>query len=106
MQTKKAEGWSPTRNLINNLLRDLKGFARRAKVATKGPKLTWHGLRKTCITNWSKRLPANVAKELAGHSSITTTDRYYLRVTQDQRELTRQIMQEIVTPKPAQGVTQ
>jgi len=32
-------------------------------------------LRRSCITNWAKELPAHVAQRLAGHSSLETTVR-------------------------------
>jgi len=43
-------------------------------------KLSIHTLRKSCIQNWADGLPMNVTKELAGHSSIATTVKYYTKV--------------------------
>ena len=43
-------------------------------------KCTLHDLRRSAITNWAKRLPIQAVQVLAGHSSITTTRKYYLAV--------------------------
>jgi len=39
-----------------------------------------HELRRSAITNWAKKLPIQVVQELAGHSGISTTRKYYLSV--------------------------
>ena len=39
-----------------------------------------HDLRRSAITNWAKKLPIQVVQELAGHSDISTTRKYYLAV--------------------------
>ncbi len=41
---------------------------------------TLHDLRRSCLTNWARELPAHVVKKLAGHSSVETTPRCYLCV--------------------------
>ncbi len=51
-------------------------MCRRAGV---GP-YTLHDLRRACITNWALHLPIHVVQQLAGHSDIKTTQRYYLSV--------------------------
>jgi integrase len=43
-------------------------------------KCTIHDLRRSAITNWAQELPFQVVHELAGHSSIKTTMKYYLVV--------------------------
>ena len=68
------------RNLANNILRDFQRRVKQAGIETAGKKLTVHTLRKCCIQNWANSLPMNVVKELAGHSSIETTDRFYSAV--------------------------
>jgi len=48
-------------------------------------------LRRSCITNWAKELPAHVAQRLAGHSSLETTVRYYLAVHEEDLERARRV---------------
>ncbi len=45
-----------------------------------------HTLRKNCITDWATHFPAHVVKQWAGHSSLDTTDRYYLQVSEAEYE--------------------
>lgn len=60
-------------------------FGRHVKNASievePGKTLSIHTLRKSCIQNWANELPMNVTKELAGHSSISTTATYYTQVS-------------------------
>jgi len=45
---------------------------------------TFHVLRRTCLSNWiAQGLPLHEVKELAGHASIETTERFYLAVRTD-----------------------
>jgi integrase len=45
---------------------------------------TFHDLRRTCLSNWViQGLSLHEVKELAGHASIETTDRFYLAVRKD-----------------------
>jgi len=44
-------------------------------------KCTLHDLRRSAITNWAQTLPIQVIQQLAGHSDINTTRKYYLAVT-------------------------
>jgi integrase len=45
---------------------------------------TFHDLRRTCLSNWIVRgLSLHEVKELAGHASIGTTERFYLAVRKD-----------------------
>ena len=45
---------------------------------------TFHDLRRTCLSNWvTQGLSLHEVKELAGHASIETTERFYLAVRKD-----------------------
>ena len=45
---------------------------------------TFHDLRRTCLSNWIVQgLSLHEVKELAGHASIETTERFYLAVRSD-----------------------
>ena len=72
----KNGDWTPRSELINNLIRDFDVIRRRAGVK----KCTLHDLRRAAITNWANQFPIQVVKQLAGHSCITTTSKYYLPV--------------------------
>ncbi|MCK4294776.1 MAG: tyrosine-type recombinase/integrase [Planctomycetes bacterium] len=68
--------WEPDSEIVNNLVRDLKVICRHAGANP----FTFHDLRRSCIANWSKKLPIQTVQQLAGHSSIETTRKYYLSV--------------------------
>jgi integrase len=61
---------------INNPAKQFTAIRRHAGVA----KCTIQGLRRSVITNWVKKLSIQVFQTRAGHSSITTTRKYYLAV--------------------------
>jgi len=76
----------PWRNqdMVNNVPREFRRHLKWAEIKPNGT-LSLHTLRKSCIQNWANELPINVTKELAGHSSITTTQKYYLQVDEYHR---------------------
>ena len=42
--------------------------------------VSFHDLRRSCLTNWAESgLGRHETKALAGHSQITTTEKFYLR---------------------------
>ncbi|MHC4574714.1 MAG: tyrosine-type recombinase/integrase [Planctomycetota bacterium] len=69
---------------VMNLWRDFNVLRQRAGVDPYSK--PFHTLRKSCITDWAASYPAHVVKEWAGHSSLDTTDRYYLRVPESEYE--------------------
>jgi integrase len=91
--------WRKGQDLVNNLLRRFKTLCRHAGV---GP-YTLHDLRRSCITNWARQLPVHVVQELAGHSDIQTTQRYYLSVHAEDLARARRVQDDLVDgiPKPA-----
>ena len=68
--------WNPTSETVNNLIRDFNVIRCRARI----DKCTPHDLRRSAITNWAKELPIQIVQQLAGHSDISTTRKYYLAV--------------------------
>lgn len=68
--------WHSRSEPINNIARDFT----QIRIAAKVNKCTIHDLRRSAITNWAQELPIQVVQTLAGHSSITTTRKYYLAV--------------------------
>ncbi|MHC4789278.1 MAG: tyrosine-type recombinase/integrase [Planctomycetota bacterium] len=75
-QEVEAGHWREGQDPIHNLLRRFKTLCRYAGV---GP-YTLHDLRRSCITNWARKLPIHVVQQLAGHSDIKTTEQFYLPV--------------------------
>jgi integrase len=67
------------RDLVNNVLRRFKTLCRRSGV----PEFTIHDLRRSCITNWARKLPIHVTQHLAGHADINTTRTNYLSVQKE-----------------------
>lgn len=65
----------------------LAGFSsrfRRIRHLAKIESGTLHDLRRTCLSNWiTQGLSLHEVKELAGHASIETTERFYLAVRKD-----------------------
>lgn len=72
----KKGSWKPNSEVINNVCRDFNGIRRKAGVK----KCTLHDFRRSAITNWAQKLPIQVVQQLAGHSDISTTRKYYLSV--------------------------
>lgn len=91
---RRAEGtWQSDFELVNNLTRDLGVICRHADVEYFTP----HDLRRSCITNWARRLPIQTVQHLAGHSSIATTRKYYLAVLEADCTAAREIQSELMT---------
>ena len=59
-----------------NIWRDFGAIRRKAGL----PKCSMHDLRRSFCTNLSRAIPMHVVQELAGHSDIRTTRRYYIQV--------------------------
>jgi integrase len=79
------------RNTINNFNREWATLCKRAEV----PKCQFHSLRKSCITRWlEKGVPSFKVKEQAGHSSIQTTERYYIKFRSGDVEQAREASSE------------
>jgi len=94
--------WREGQDLLNNLLKRFKSLCRRA-----GSHLyTLHDLRRTCITNWAGQLPIHVVQQLAGHSDMRTTQRYYLSVQPHDLEKARAIQASLLGPVPDSGYCQ
>jgi len=83
------------RYLINHVLRNFKAHCKRAGIKPVG-KLTIHTLRKCAGQNWADNLPMNVVKELMGHSSIKTTQRYYTQVDADHEAKAARVIQQLL----------
>jgi integrase len=90
-----AGTWDDEQKMLNNLNRRLATLRRRAGIS----KLTFHDLRRSCITNWARTLPTHLVQKLAGHSDIKTTQHYYLAVRQADLEEARRVQTGILQEK-------
>ena len=73
----KASDWV-NRDLFNNCLRNFKKHCKYAGIKTN-EKLNLHCLRKSYATNLANAgTPVQTLMKLMGHSSISTTQKYYL----------------------------
>ena len=91
---RRAEGtWESDFELVNNLTRSIEALCRHANVKYFTP----HDLRRSCITNWARKLPIQAVQHLAGHSSITTTRKYYLAVLESDCIAARDIQSKLMT---------
>lgn len=73
----------------NNVWRDFGAVRRRAGV----PPCSLHDLRRSFCTNISGAVPMHVVQELAGHSDIRTTRRFYLKVEPKLMEAAREALE-------------
>lgn len=85
--------WNDRKAVINNLTRGFEVIRHRSGVSECTP----HDLRRSAITNWAQELPVQVVQELAGHSNIATTRKYYLTVRPEDVERANQLMNRILT---------
>ena len=73
---REAGEWAEGQSVLNNVWKNFKRRAAHAGVTD----VTVHDLRRSAITHWARKLAASVVKELAGHSDIATTLRYYVNI--------------------------
>lgn len=86
--TEKSINWQPgDMQNICSVLYHFKHDIQAAGIKPTG-KLSIHTLRKACITNWSNTVNnPKVVMQLAGHSDISTTMKYYVQITKEQKIL-------------------
>ena len=85
---RKAGKWNSRSEVVNNLRENFIAIRSKANVT----KCTIHDLRRSAITNWARELPIQVVQTLAGHSSITTTRKYYLAVRPEDFESASKVL--------------
>ncbi len=73
--------WRGNRDILNNLLRDTKGYLRKAEIKLSAP-FALTTLRKSYAQNHADAgTPPKTLAELLGHSDVQVTLKYYARVT-------------------------
>jgi integrase len=100
-QQVSREKWRTGQSLVNNVLRRFKTLCQKAKV---GP-YTVHDLRRSCITNWARKLPLHVVQKLAGHSDIRTTQKYYLSVQEEDIQKAQEVQAKLLGNIPEVDLT-
>jgi len=96
-ERQKTGEWTPRSELINNLARDFGVIRGRAGVA----QCSLHDLRRSAITNWAWHLPIQVVQQLAGHSDISTTRKYYLAVRSEDMASANKVVNNILAESRA-----
>jgi len=91
-ERQKVRDWTSRSEVINNLGRNFGVIRRRAGVA----ECTLHDLRRSAITNWASQLPIQVVQQLAGHSDISTTRKYYLVVRSEDMVSANKVLNSIL----------
>jgi integrase len=75
----RANRWNGNSEIVNNIWKNFEVLRKKTRVL----KCSLHDLRRSAITNWAQSLPIQVVQQLAGHSDINTTRKYYLAVRPD-----------------------
>jgi integrase len=88
----RTGNWNERSEVVNNMSRNFNRIRTKGKV----DKCTIHELRKTAITNWSKELPIQMTRKLAGHASIKTTLEYYIAVRPEDFKAAGEIIDKIL----------
>ena len=100
-QRVQQEAWRGSMDLVNNVLRRFQTLCRKAGVK----EYAVHDLRRSCITNWAKRLPIHVVQQLAGHADINTTRNYYLSVQAEDIKKAQEVQAAVLGTIPAGDLT-
>jgi integrase len=91
---KKHRPWQ-NRDMLNNLLRDTKGYLRKAGIELTAP-FTLKTFRKSFAQNHADRgTPPRTLAELLGHSDVSVTMEFYNRVTDANKRAAAQSMDEM-----------
>ena len=96
-ERQKVGNWTSRSDVINNLGRDFGVIRRQAGIA----ECSLHDLRRSAITNWAGQLPIQVVQQLAGHSDISTTRKYYLVVRSEDMASANKVLNEIFAKSKA-----
>jgi len=92
LMRRSRDTWQPDKEIINNLTHSLRVICQRAEIEYFTP----HDLRRSCITNWAKKLSIHTVQSLAGHSDINTTRKYYLSVQDSDMKAARRIQSKLM----------
>jgi integrase len=96
-ERQKAGKWNSRSDVINNFGRDFDIIRRRASIV----ECSFHDLRRSAITNWAGQLPIQVVQQLAGHSDISTTRKYYLTVRPEDLVTANKVLNDILAKASA-----
>ncbi len=91
-QREQAGRWNARSEVVNNVGRDFTVVRCRARIEP----CTLHDLRRSALTNWAQHLPIQVVQQLAGHSDISTTRKYYLTVRPEDMASANRVLDDIL----------
>ena len=94
LKRRKKGIWTERSAMINNISRDFTALCEKAGIEDCMP----HDLRRSAITNWAQKLPIQVVQTLAGHSSISTTRKYYLSIREEDFETACDLVNQTLQP--------
>ena len=92
MDLVKKGKWHDGKDLLNNVLRNFNVIRRRAEVSH----CTIHDFRRSCLTNWMRKLPPHIVQKLAGHSSLETTMKFYVIVMAGELDSARDVSNDLL----------
>jgi len=84
--------WKVDAKLVNNLLRDFHHIHRAAGLGD--PVGTIHDLRKSYGTHMASKIPMHTLQAFMGHANISTTAKFYCRVTKEDEDKARAAMRD------------
>jgi integrase len=83
--------------LLNNVIRNLRVLCQRAELGDQAAEVTFHDLRRACLTNLAESgMAIHELKAVAGHASVTTTEKHYLRVRRARLDHVRDVANKMV----------
>lgn len=89
IRSKRDAGtWREGQDVVNNLNRDFNRITKAAGVHN----VSLHDLRRSAISHWARKLAAPIVMELAGHTSIATTLRYYVSIRDSDMAEAREVI--------------
>ena len=94
LQRRQKGDWDERSTMVNNLSRAFSALCEKAGIEDCSP----HDLRRSAITNWAQKLPIQVIQKLAGHSSISTTRKYYLSVREEDFDMACELINQNLQP--------
>ena len=97
-RSKRETGiWREGQPVLNNVNKNFQRRARKAGVSN----VCIHDLRRSAVSHWARKLSPVIVKELAGHTDISTTLKYYVKIRDadmsEAREVTANAL--LVDPK-------
>jgi len=92
-ERQKQGKWTARSHIVNNMRNNFLAMRDKAGMT----KLALHDLRRSALTNWAQRLPMQVVQQLAAHSDISTTKKYYFAVRLEDLQSAGKVLNNIMS---------